>query len=122
MQNRKDNEVSGGVRGLARVPTSIWILGFVYNVMDVSSEMITLLPVYLITVFGTSTLTVGIIEGIAEATASITKIFSGALERLDGREEVARRPGLWSGRILHKTNLSLAPTVGWLVAARFIDP
>ena len=48
--------------------------------MDISSEMIyALLPVYLVTVLGTSTLTVGFIEGIAEATANITKIFSGAL-------------------------------------------
>lgn len=62
------------------IPSGIWALGFVSLLMDVSSEMIhALLPVYLVTVLGTSTLTVGVIEGIAEATASITKVFSGAL-------------------------------------------
>jgi sugar phosphate permease len=62
------------------IPASIWVLGFVSMLMDVSSEMIhALLPIYLVTVLGASMVTVGIIEGIAEATASITKIFSGAL-------------------------------------------
>src|SRR5882757_1181806 len=64
----------------AGLPRGIWVLGFVSMLMDVSSEMIhALLPIYLVTVLGASTLTVGFIEGIAEATASITKIFSGAL-------------------------------------------
>jgi sugar phosphate permease len=62
------------------LPRSVWALGFVSTFMDISSEMILgLLPVYLVTVLGTSTLTVGVIEGIAESTANITKIFSGAL-------------------------------------------
>ena len=121
MQNRKDNEVSGGVRGLARVPTSIWILGFVSMLMDVSSEMIhALLPVYLITVLGTSTLTVGIIEGIAEATASITKIFSGALSDWMGKRKWLAALG-YGLAAFTKPIFPLAPTVGWLVAARFID-
>ena len=56
--------------------------------MDISSEMIHgLLPVYLVTVLGASTLTVGIIEGIAEATASIVKVFSGALSDWLGRRK-----------------------------------
>jgi MFS family permease len=70
------------------VPASVWTLRFVSMLMDISSEMIhALLPVYLITVLGTSTLTVGIIEGIAEATASITKIFSGALSDWLGKRK-----------------------------------
>src|SRR3982074_3942113 len=65
---------------LAQIPRGVWVLGFVSMLMDISSEMIhALLPVYLVTVLGTSMVTVGFIEGIAEATASITKIFSGAL-------------------------------------------
>ena len=65
---------------LRKIPRSIWALGFVSMFMDTSSEMIhALLPVYLVTVLGTSNLTVGFIEGIAEATAMITKIFSGRL-------------------------------------------
>ena len=70
------------------IPGSVWILGLVSMFMDVSSEMIhALLPLYLVTVLGASTLTVGIIEGIAEATASITKIFSGALSDYLGRRK-----------------------------------
>jgi hypothetical protein len=64
---------------LREIPSGIWELGFVSMLMDVSSEMIhALLPVYLVTVLGTSMVTVGAIEGVAEATASIPKIFSGA--------------------------------------------
>ena|ERR1700730_6477234 len=65
---------------LREIPPAVWALGFVSLLMDVSSEIIhALLPVYLVTVLGASMLTVGFIEGIAEATASITKVFSGAL-------------------------------------------
>src|SRR3977135_609784 len=65
---------------LAQIPRGVWVLGFVSMLMDISSETIhALLPVYLVTVLGTSMVTVGFIEGIAEATASITRIFSGAL-------------------------------------------
>jgi MFS family permease len=96
-------------------------LGFVSMLMDVSSEMIhALLPVYLITVLGTSTLTVGIIEGIAEATASITKIFSGALSDWMGKRKWLAALG-YGLAAFTKPVFPLAPTVGWLVAARFID-
>src|SRR6266576_2246881 len=74
---------------LRQIPRSIWALGFVSMLMDISSEMIhALLPVYLVTVLGTSTLTVGIIEGIAEATASIVKVFSGALSDWLGKRKI----------------------------------
>src|SRR3569833_995229 len=73
----------------AGLPRGIWVLGFVSMLMDVSSELIhALLPVYLVAVLGASTLTVGFIEGIAEATASITKIFSGALSDWLGRRKL----------------------------------
>jgi MFS family permease len=103
------------------VPASVWTLGFVSMLMDISSEMIhALLPVYLITVLGTSTLTVGIIEGIAEATASITKIFSGALSDWLGKRKFLAALGYGLAAVT-KPIFPLAPTVGWLVAARFID-
>jgi MFS family permease len=75
----------------ARLPGDVWALGFVSLLMDVSSEMIhALLPVSLVVVLGTSTLAVGFIEGIAEATAAITKVFSGALsDRLGARKLLA---------------------------------
>src|ERR1700741_2930587 len=103
------------------LPKGIWVLGFVSMLMDVSSEMIhALLPVYLVTVLGASTLTVGFIEGIAEATASITKIFSGALSDWLGRRKLLAALG-YGLAALTKPLFPLAPSVGWLVAARFID-
>jgi MFS family permease len=106
---------------LRDIPTGIWALGFVSMLMDVSSEMIhALLPVYLVTVLGTSMVTVGIIEGIAEATASITKIFSGALSDWLGKRKWLAAAG-YGLAALTKPIFPLAPTVGWLVAARFID-
>ena len=57
---------------LSQLPRTVWVLGFVSLLMDVSSEMIhSLLPMFLVTVLGTSALTVGLIEGAAEATALI---------------------------------------------------
>ena len=106
---------------LKDVPAGVWALGFVSMLMDISSEMIhALLPIYLVTVLGTSTLTVGIIEGIAEATAAITKIFSGALS-----DWLGKRKGLavlgYGLAAFTKPVFPLAPTVSWLIAARFID-
>ncbi|GIL01621.1 MAG: MFS transporter [Alphaproteobacteria bacterium] len=89
--------------------------------MDVSSEMIhALLPVYLVTVLGTSALTVGIIEGIAEATAAITKVFSGVLSDRIGKRKVIVAAG-YGLAAFTKPVFPLATTVDWLVAARFID-
>ncbi len=89
--------------------------------MDVSSEMIhALLPVYLTVGLGATALTVGVIEGIAEATASMTKVFSGALSDRIGRRKELAAIG-YGLAALTKPVFPLAPTVGWLVAARFID-
>nr|WP_249815509.1 MULTISPECIES: MFS transporter [unclassified Bradyrhizobium] len=105
----------------AGLPRGIWVLGFVSMLMDISSEMIhALLPVYLVTVLGASTLTVGFIEGIAEATASITKIFSGALSDWLGRRKLLAALG-YGLAAFTKPLFPLAPSVGWVVAARFID-
>src|SRR5882672_807134 len=103
------------------IPAGVWALGFVSLLMDISSEMIhALLPIYLVTVLGTSALTVGVIEGIAEATASITKIFSGALSDWLGRRKLLAAIG-YGLAAFTKPIFPLAPTVGWLIAARFID-
>ena len=89
--------------------------------MDISSEMIhALLPLYLVGVLGASTLTVGIIEGIAEATASITKIFSGALSDYLGRRKWLAALG-YGIAAFTKPVFPLASSIGWLVAARFVD-
>src|SRR5215831_12163797 len=103
------------------IPGSVWALGLVSLFMDLSSEMIhALLPLYLVTALGASTLTVGFIEGIAEATASITKIFSGALSDWLGRRKLLAALG-YGLAALTKPLFPLAPNAGWLVAARFID-
>ncbi len=89
--------------------------------MDISSEMIhALLPVYLVTVLGTSMVTVGFIEGIAEATASITKIFSGALSDWLGKRKMLAVIG-YGLAAFTKPAFPLAPSVSWLVGARFLD-
>jgi MFS family permease len=104
-----------------RLPPSIWALGFVSLLMDVSSEMIhALLPVYLVVVLGTSTMTVGIIEGIAEATAAITKVFSGALSDRLGKRKLLAATG-YGLAALTKPIFPLAESVGWLIGARFVD-
>ena len=89
--------------------------------MDISSEMIhALLPIYMVTVLGTSVLTVGIIEGIAEATAAIVKVFSGALS-----DWLGRRKGLavlgYGLAAFTKPIFPLASGISWLIAARFFD-
>jgi MFS family permease len=106
---------------LTQIPRGVWVLGFVSMLMDVSSEMIhALLPVYLVTVLGTSMVTVGFIEGIAEATASITKIFSGALSDWLGKRKLLAAIG-YGLAAFTKPVFPLAPTVSWLVAARLVD-
>jgi MFS family permease len=112
---------AGTVRGLRALPAGIWALGFVSLLMDVSSEMIhSLLPVFLVTSLGTSALTVGVIEGIAEATSAITKVFSGAVSDWLGRRKLLAVMG-YGLAALSKPIFPLADSVGWLVAARFID-
>jgi len=104
-----------------QIPGGVWALGFVSLLMDISSEMIhALLPLYLVTVLGASTLTVGFIEGIAEATASITKVFSGAISDWLGKRKFLAALG-YGLAAFTKPIFPLAATVEWLVAARFID-
>ena len=103
------------------IPLSVWALGAVSLLMDLSSEMIhALLPLYLVTVFGVSMLTIGLIEGVAEATASIVKVFSGALSDWLGKRKFLAVLGHGLAAVT-KPVFPLAPTIGWLMAARFVD-
>ena len=62
------------------LPVGIWVLGFVSMFMDISSELIhSLLPILMVTVLGASMTTIGLVEGVAEAAAAITKVFSGVI-------------------------------------------
>ena len=103
------------------VPWGVWMLGFVSLFMDVSSEMIhALLPVFLVSVLGASAVSVGLIEGVAESTASVAKMLSGALSDRLGRHKRLAVLGyaLAAGT---KPAFALAPSVGWVLGARFID-
>jgi len=106
---------------LREIPSAIWALGFVSLLMDTSSEVIhALLPVYLVTSLGASMVTVGFIEGVAEATASITKVFSGALSDWLGKRKLLAVIG-YGLAAFTKPIFPLAPSVSWLVAARILD-
>lgn len=103
------------------LPRGVVALGLVSLFMDLSSEMIhSLLPVFLVTVLGASALSVGFIEGVAEATASIAKVFSGVISDRIGR----RKPLVLLGYGLAaatKPLFPLATGIGAVLTARFVD-
>ena len=106
---------------LGRIPHGVWTLGFVSMCMDLSSELIhSLLPLYMAIGLGASTLTIGVVEGIAEATAMIVKLFSGALSDHFRRRKALVVVGYGIAAVT-KFVFPLAPTLGWVVAARFAD-
>jgi MFS family permease len=108
-------------RELAAIPGGVWTLGFVSMLMDISSEMIhALLPLYLVVALGTSALTVGIIEGIAESIALVTKIFSGAISDRLGKRKLLAALG-YGLAAFTKPIFPLASTVEWLMVAHFVD-
>ena len=103
------------------IPRSIWMLGFVSLFMDVSSELIHgLLPVFMVSSLGATAFAVGIVEGIAEATALIVKVFSGALSDYLGKRKALAVVGYGLGA-LSKPLFALAVSVNWVFAARFMD-
>lgn len=103
------------------LPRAIWVLGFVSLLMDVSSELIhSLLPLFLVGSLGVSVLVVGLIEGVAEATALIVKVFSGVLSDYFGRRKTLAMVGYALGA-LTKPAFALAQGAGVVVAARFVD-
>jgi MFS family permease len=102
-------------------PAGIWAMGFASLFMDMSSELIhSLLPVFMVTVLGASMITVGIVEGMAEATASVMKVFSGALSDYLGKRKFLMVFG-YALAAFTKPIFPLAGTVGWVFTARFID-
>jgi MFS family permease len=103
------------------LPVGIWVLGFVSMFMDMSSELIhSLLPVFMATVLGASMSTIGLIEGVAEATSAITKVFSGAISDYLGKRKWLAVLG-YGLAALTKPIFPLATTIAWVFAARFID-
>jgi len=103
------------------LPPGIWALGFVSMLMDISSELVhSLLPIFMTTVLGASMLTVGMVEGIAEATAAATKVFSGAISDYLGRRKLLVVLG-YALSAITKPVFPLASGIGWVFAARFVD-
>ena len=105
----------------SRLPRVVWLLGLVSLCMDLSSEMIhSLLPVFLVSVLGAGTITLGLIEGIAEGTASISKVVAGILS-----DRFARRKPLvvfgYALAALSKPLFPLATSAAWVLGARFAD-
>ena len=106
---------------LSQIPRGIWILGFVSMLMDISSEMIhSLLPLFMVTTLGASALAVGLIEGVAESTALIVKVFSGALSDYLGKRKGLALLGYTLGAIT-KPLFAIAPSMGIVLTARFLD-
>jgi MFS family permease len=103
------------------LPRTVWILGFVSLLMDVSSEMIhALLPLYLTVGLGVSMLAVGVIEGVAESTALAVKAFSGTLSDAIGHRKWVAAAGYGLGA-LSKPLFALAAGPWMIFGARFID-
>ena len=106
---------------LMHIPISVWMLGLVSMFMDISSEMIhSLLPLFLVGTLGASTFVVGLIEGLAESTALIVKVFSGALSDYLGKRKALAVFGYSLGA-LTKPLFAIAPTAGVVFTARILD-
>ncbi len=121
MSNNNDSMDESTVLPSRRLPAGIWVLGFVSLLMDISSEMVhSLLPLFLMGALGVSAFTVGIIEGLAEATALIVKIFSGALSDYLGKRKGLAVLGYAMGA-LSKPLFAIASSTGLVVTARLID-
>ena len=103
------------------LPTGIWILGLGSMLMDISSELVhSLLPIFMSTVLGASMVTIGVIEGVAEATAAITKVFSGAISDYFRKRKFLVVLGYGLAAVT-KPVFPLATTIEWVFTARFVD-
>lgn len=106
---------------LKHIPRGIWVLGFVSLLMDISSEMIhSLLPLFMVTSLGASAFSVGLLEGLAESTALIVKVFSGVLSDYWGKRKGLAVFGYGLGA-LTKPLFALAPSLGVVLTARLLD-
>jgi len=104
-----------------KLPKGIWALGFVSMFMDSSSELVhSLLPIFMATTLGASMVTIGIVEGFAEAAAAITKVFSGVISDYFRKRKFLAVVGYGLAAIT-KPIFPLATSIGWVFGARFVD-
>jgi MFS family permease len=106
---------------LKRLHPNIWFLTIGSFLTDVSSEMLTnLIPLFLYNVLGVQTSIIGLIDGIAEATASLVKIYSGVLSDRLGKRKILTVLG-YTISTLSKPFLYFATTWEWVLGIRFSD-
>lgn len=103
------------------MPRSVWVLGFVSMLMDISSEMIhSLLPMFMVATLGASALTIGLMEGVADATTLIVKVFSGTLS-----DFLRNRKGLalmgYGVAAVSKPLFAIGGSIGEIFSARLLD-
>lgn len=104
-----------------KLPPGIWVLGFVSLFMDISSELVhSLLPIFMASTLGASMVTIGIVEGLAEGAAAITKVFSGAISDYYGKRKLLAVVGYALGAMT-KPIFPIASTISWVFGARFVD-
>jgi MFS family permease len=106
---------------MPKIPRTVWMLGFVSLFMDMSSELVhSILPVFLVSTLGASVLSVGVIEGVAEAAALVAKVFSGTMS-----DYFRNRKGLlllgYGMAALTKPLFPLAASAETVFVARFLD-
>jgi MFS family permease len=131
LSSRRTAEILSGVTNAAsstgkrtplrELPIDIWALGFGSLFMDASSELIhSLLPIFMVTTLGVSMVTVGFLEGVAEASASVMKIFSGMLSDYIGKRKLLAVSG-YALSAMTKPLFPMAGSIGSVFAARFLD-
>ncbi len=104
-----------------RLPRAIWALGFVSLFMDASSELVhSLLPVFMVSTLGASVASLGLLEGLAEATAMICKMFSGVLSDWIGKRKILAVIG-YGLSALTKPLFPMAQSLEWVFIARLMD-
>ena len=104
-----------------KIHRHVWILGFVSLLTDTASKIIqSLLPLFLVSVLGVNLVTIGTIEGIAESTASILKVFSGALSDYWGKRKDLAIVGYGLSALVIPI-FALANSPIWVLIGRFSD-
>lgn len=121
LQPSNPESISSNKGFYRKLPKGIWALGFVSMFMDTSSELVhSLLPVFMATTLGVSMVTIGIVEGFAEAAAAFTRVFSGVISDYFRKRKFLAVIGYGLAAIT-KPIFPLATSIGWVFGARFVD-